>query len=178
MLRPFILIGVGGSGGKTLRVIRQTLRTRLTEARWPANKDLPAAWQFLQIDVATVADGDDPDLPPQLPPGQFLGMVGPGVTYGTLDTALGGALAPIDQLESLGGWKPDPEFAMVPAAAFTAPPYGPAGLVTSFGITVQPPWGEQIPLRGTPPANVPCWKLKKLFPLRTVVAFPLSKNAQ
>lgn len=107
MLRPFLLIGVGGSGGKTLRVVRETLRARLREAGWPAGKDIPAGWQFLQIDVASAPDGDDPDLPAQLPPADFLGMVGPGITYSTLDSALALDLDPHQQLASLGGWKPD-----------------------------------------------------------------------
>lgn len=64
MLRPFLLIGVGGSGGKTLRVVRDDLTRRLAQAGWEG--DLPQAWQFVHIDVPTHADGDDRDLPAQL----------------------------------------------------------------------------------------------------------------
>ena len=65
MLRPFLLIGVGGSGGKTLRVVREDLARRLQQAGWTG--DLPRAWQFVHIDVPTVADGSDPDLPGNCP---------------------------------------------------------------------------------------------------------------
>ena len=36
MLRPFLLIGVGGSGGKTLRIIKHELKRRLAEIGWDA----------------------------------------------------------------------------------------------------------------------------------------------
>ena len=108
MLRPFLLIGVGGSGGKTLRVVRDNLLWQLREAGWPEEEGFPKAWQFLQIDVASAPDGDDPDLPPQLPPGAFFGMVNSGLTYGAMDTTLTQSLPPEHQLESLGGWRPDP----------------------------------------------------------------------
>jgi hypothetical protein len=108
MLRPFLLIGVGGSGGKTLRVVRDNLLWQLREAGWPEEEGFPKAWQFLQIDVASAPDGDDPDLPPQLPPGAFFGMVNSGLTYGAMDTTLTQSLPPEHQMESLGGWRPDP----------------------------------------------------------------------
>jgi hypothetical protein len=34
MLRPFLLIGVGGSGGKTLRIVRDELQRRLNQSGW------------------------------------------------------------------------------------------------------------------------------------------------
>ena len=65
MLRPFLLIGIGGSGGKTLRIVRHELERRLAEHGWEGG--FPAGWRFLHIDVPSIADGDDPDLPAQLP---------------------------------------------------------------------------------------------------------------
>ena len=41
MLRPFLFIGVGGSGGKTLWTLRDELRNRLDEAGYTG--DIPAA---------------------------------------------------------------------------------------------------------------------------------------
>src|SRR3954471_8478336 len=108
MLRPFLLIGVGGSGGKTLRVVRQNLQWRLERAGWPEQEGFPKAWQFLQIDVASSPDGDDPDLPPQLPTADFLGLVNAGLTYTAMDNTLAETLPPEDRLNSLGGWRPDP----------------------------------------------------------------------
>src|SRR3954447_11087688 len=109
MLRPFLLIGVGGSGGKTLRVVRDNLESRLRQAGWPVTEEgFPNAWQFLQIDVASSPDGDDPDLPRQLPPSDFMGLVHSGLTYRAMDTTLSQALPSNQQLDSLGGWRPDP----------------------------------------------------------------------
>src|SRR5690554_1594047 len=113
MLRPFLLIGVGGSGGKTLRVIRDDLKRRLQQAGWEG--DLPRAWQFLHVDVPTVADGNDPDLPEQLPERQYQGLVGTGIDYRTIDQAMtstGGA----HLKDALGGWRPDPNRVNIPAS--------------------------------------------------------------
>ncbi|MBD9697904.1 hypothetical protein IGS67_00105 [Flavimobilis sp. GY10621] len=105
MLQPFLLIGVGGSGGKTLRVVRADLQRRLAQAGWTG--DLPRAWQFLHIDVPTVADGDEADLPPQLPAGQYQGLVAEGLDYRTIDSALAGA-GMTNMTQLLTGYRPDP----------------------------------------------------------------------
>ena len=72
MLAPFLFVGLGGSGGKTLRTIRHELERSLHDSGWGG--DFPKAWQFLHIDVPVVADGNDPDLPPQLPPTQYVSL--------------------------------------------------------------------------------------------------------
>jgi len=113
MLRPFLLIGVGGSGGKTLRVIRDDLQRRMLQAGW--NGDLPRAWQFLHIDVPTVADGDDPDLPGQLPDRDYKGLVASGVDYMTIDAALTSSTSK-HLVDAVGGWRPDPTKVNIPAA--------------------------------------------------------------
>jgi len=113
MLRPFLLVGVGGSGGKTLRVIREDLTRRLQQAGWTG--DLPRAWQFLHIDVPTVADGNEPDLPPQLPEREYQGLVASGVDYRTIDAALISAGGP-HLTDALGGWRADPNRVNIPAS--------------------------------------------------------------
>ena len=90
MLRPFLLIGIGGSGGKTLRIVRHELQRRLDEHGWKGR--FPAGWRFLHIDVPSTADGDEPDLPAQLPQADYAGLVTSGVNYRSIDAALiGGA---------------------------------------------------------------------------------------
>jgi hypothetical protein len=111
MLRPFLLIGIGGSGGKTLRVVREDLVRRLAQLGWTG--DLPQAWQFLHIDVPTHADGNDPDLPAQLPLREYQGLVAPGLTYRTIDSALAG-VGRTAMGDAMGGWRPDPNKVNVP----------------------------------------------------------------
>lgn len=113
MLRPFLLVGVGGSGGKTLRVIRDDLERRLHQAGW--NGAFPMAWQFVQIDVPTTADGNDPDLPGQLPEKDYQGLVAAGVDYRNIDGALTGS-ARAHIADALGGWRPDPNRVNIPAS--------------------------------------------------------------
>lgn len=113
MLRPFLLVGVGGSGGKTLRVIRDDLERRLHQAGWQGS--FPMAWQFVQVDVPTTADGNDPDLPGQLPEKDYQGLVAAGVDYRNIDGALTGA-SRSHIADALGGWRPDPNRVNIPAS--------------------------------------------------------------
>ena len=53
MLRPLLIIGVGGAGGKTIRAMKQELNRILESSGY--TDGIPAAWQFLQID--TTIDG-------------------------------------------------------------------------------------------------------------------------
>lgn len=81
MLRPFLIIGVGGSGGKTVRAIRQALRFRLDQEGW--TRDLPQAWQFLHIDSPTAQDGVEFPAP-LLPQTDYLSLVPSGVNYASV----------------------------------------------------------------------------------------------
>ena len=49
VLNPYLFIGLGGSGGKTLQYLRYYLDQRLKRSGW--EKGLPDAWQFLWFDV-------------------------------------------------------------------------------------------------------------------------------
>ena len=55
MLRPLLIIGVGGSGGKTIRSMIQSIERKFVSARYDG--PIPSSWQFLQID--TTRDGHD-----------------------------------------------------------------------------------------------------------------------
>lgn len=113
MLRPFLLVGVGGSGGKTLRVVREELQRRLQQASWGG--DLPSAWQFVQVDVPTSPDGAESDLPSQLPERSYTGMVAPGLTYRALDATLTGRADP-EVRSALASWRPDPNKVNIPVS--------------------------------------------------------------
>lgn len=78
MLSKFLLVGVGGSGGKTLRALRNNLELKLSQAGWEG--ELPASWQFLHIDSPVIQDG--PNFPaPLLPPTDYQGLSKAGQSY-------------------------------------------------------------------------------------------------
>lgn len=81
MLRPFLIIGVGGSGGKTLRGIKYQLELKLQQVGWKSG--IPAAWQFLHFDTPTAQDGVDYAIP-FLPHQEYRGLVSTGATYNTV----------------------------------------------------------------------------------------------
>lgn len=88
MLRPFLVIGVGGSGGKTLRAINYQLQLKLQQVGWKSG--IPASWQFLHFDTPTAQDGADFPLP-FLPSQQYKGLVSSGATYNTVYKSIEGA---------------------------------------------------------------------------------------
>ena len=104
MLSPFLIIGVGGSGGKTIRAMRQTLLRRLRAKGWKG--EFPEAWQFLEIDTVSTQGGGN-FAAPLLPPNQFLGLVPQAVDYLGLRKQLTGRLPREEQNVALGGWLPE-----------------------------------------------------------------------
>lgn len=78
MLRPFLLIGVGGSGGKTLRGVRKSLELKLEQEKWQGA--WPDSWQFLHVDSPVTQDGLDFPAP-LLPKTDYLSLVPSGVGY-------------------------------------------------------------------------------------------------
>lgn len=104
MLSPFLLIGVGGSGGKTLRTARADLERQLRDIGW--TESFPDAWQFVHIDVPTKPDGMDPGLPGALPAGSYQGLVANGVNYKTVDNLLRQSIPASLDLEATAGWRP------------------------------------------------------------------------
>jgi hypothetical protein len=86
MLQKFLFVGLGGSGGKTLRFLYEDLSRRLDAVRWEG--ELPQAWQFLHIDVPVTADGVSPDLPAQLSRRSYVGLAPYGMSYADLDDQL------------------------------------------------------------------------------------------
>jgi len=78
MLQPFLLVGVGGSGGKTLRALRHSLELRLKQVDW--REGWPNAWQMLHVDSPVTQDGAS--FPAKfLPSENYFPLVAPGTTY-------------------------------------------------------------------------------------------------
>jgi hypothetical protein len=104
-LQPTILIGVGGSGGKSLRTLRQTLLRRLRAAGWESN-ELPQAWQMLAVD--TVTDNAADSYPDELLPGRdYMGLVPDAVTYNVIRDSLLKSINDRDLRDkAYAGWLP------------------------------------------------------------------------
>ncbi|NCD18402.1 MAG: hypothetical protein EOL89_00195 [Actinobacteria bacterium] len=103
--RPFVFIGLGGSGGKTLRVIRHQLLEMLDAAGWTG--PFPAGWQFLHIDVPAKADGIDSNLPYTLPDSDYFPLSNASSTYVNADGAVGRTGAgSLDHYLAWDSWRP------------------------------------------------------------------------
>lgn len=105
MLRPFLIIGVGGSGGKTLRGLRQALTLRLEQAGW--ERDLPAAWQMIHFDTPLKQDGTEYPAP-FLPPTSYKGLVATGAAYSGVHSSILGQGIPRDRINDVSRMFPDP----------------------------------------------------------------------
>lgn len=90
MLRPFIVVGVGGSGGKTVRALRASLASKLETIGW--NGPMPTGWQFLHIDSPTAQDGLEFPAP-LMSQEEYLSLVPSGATYSTVHAAATGKVA-------------------------------------------------------------------------------------
>jgi hypothetical protein len=96
MLQPFLFVGVGGSGGKTLRAIKAELTDIIEVAGWDVRKrGFPAMWQFLHIDTPYIQDGESFNAR-MLEPGEYLGIVNAGVELDNiLETISGKGFSPL-----------------------------------------------------------------------------------
>jgi hypothetical protein len=77
MYKQVLIVGLGGSGGKTLRFLRRDLLRWLEQY---GREEIPAGWQFLQIDSPTIPDGAEVGVP-MMPDAEYLGLVGPAVQF-------------------------------------------------------------------------------------------------
>lgn len=102
MLRPFLLVGVGGSGGKTLRTMRQTLLRRIRQAGWQG-QGLPEGWQMLWVDSVSVQNGDGFSAP-LLDGEDYCGLVPPGASYQALRSSLTTSVQSAERMSATAGW--------------------------------------------------------------------------
>jgi hypothetical protein len=105
MYRKVLLIGLGGSGGKTLRFLKRDLSEWLESKGW--SDGIPDGWQFLHIDSPTKPDGLEAGGMP-LSNREYVGLVSAGTTLRPLAELLDsvGTSAP-----ELFGWRVEPSTA-------------------------------------------------------------------
>lgn len=112
MLTPYLFIGLGGSGGKTLQYLRHFLQTRLDQVDYQG--EFPKGWKFLWFDVPTSQDLLDSDLGiPELDESIYSNLVENNVDLHDLFNML---TNDNDQtmLNEIRGWLPDPNLEDVP----------------------------------------------------------------
>jgi hypothetical protein len=101
-LQPLLLIGVGGSGAKALRTLRQTMLRRLRMQGWTGST-LPEAWQMLAIDTVTNQSRDGYSAP-LLPGTDYLGLVPRAATYDQIVRPLIEGVPKDQQQSAFLGW--------------------------------------------------------------------------
>lgn len=105
MYRKVLLIGLGGSGGKTLRFLKRDLIDWLESKGW--TDGIPQGWQFLHIDSPTKPDGLEAGGTP-LENREYVGLVSGGTTLNPLVQKLDGVPG---SLAEMTGWRVEPSTA-------------------------------------------------------------------
>lgn len=104
-VQKFLFIGIGGSGGKTLRFLHRELRRRLRVVGWDG--PLPRSIAFLHIDLPEKWDGGGDEVPsvPELNEGCYLNLGEQPTDYRSYDYRV--SIDPTRR-EGLVGWRPWP----------------------------------------------------------------------
>ena len=106
------MIGCGGSGQKTVRYVRDSVKRHLEHQGWEG--DFPQAWQFLGIDYFPTKE--DPSIP-FLPVNDYVSASLAFPTYQGLNQAIEtkfGLEVNPTAFHDLQGWRPNPSQVMVP----------------------------------------------------------------
>ena len=109
MLRKFLIVGLGGSGGKTVRYLKQCIEERFEEIGW--DEGMPEGWQFLHIDTPSVQDSPVlPGSPNLLDSDEYLPLAASGINLETIVDTLKG------KGEEFAGWLVDRQLMTIPIA--------------------------------------------------------------
>ena len=102
MLRPVIMIGCGGAGLKTVRMVRDSVQRRLDRAGWDG--PFPDAWQFIGIDSPNYQE--DPSIP-TLPANDYISLVN-FTTYTNIASAVDARFPQGSAgFSEMMGWRPN-----------------------------------------------------------------------
>jgi hypothetical protein len=126
-----LFVGLGGSGGKTLRVLKRDLQEWLKDHEWEGG--FPKGWQFLHIDTPPTPDGLEAGSG-SLESSEYLGLIGSGVQFSQVATRLGNI--PGSERELIG-WRVD-------AAALQVPITMGAGQFRAIGRSIAMCYAEPI----------------------------------
>ena len=136
MLRKVIIVGVGGSGGKTLRVMKASLLRQLRKYNWEGN-ELPRCWQMLWVDTVTVQQSEGFSAP-LLSPDEYLGLAPNDLNYNAMLNKLKNAVpatADAGAPSSAGGAVPEHIVGWAPKDVILKPAAG-AGAARAIGRVI------------------------------------------
>src|SRR3954454_6015288 len=103
-MRRFLVVGCGGSGGKTLAYLMDQLRSDLSKDGIGA---LPSGWQFVFVDVPSGVDRGPDGLGSVVDQGgTYVGMGPKGGSYPDLDLTVSEKLRASRALDSIATWAP------------------------------------------------------------------------
>lgn len=103
-----LFVGLGGSGGKTLRFMKAGLFEWLERHGW--DEGIPVGFQFAHIDTPTEPDGKDVGDSSLITAEEYLGLVGKGISYEAVADNLDKSPSPT---LDLAGWRVEPANLMV-----------------------------------------------------------------
>ncbi|WP_288813043.1 tubulin-like doman-containing protein [uncultured Corynebacterium sp.] len=122
-MKKVLIIGCGGSGAKTLAFMMDQLKTMLAERlpekyASPRDVKLPAAWQFVSIDVPTAPEKAGKNLANVAEAGGRYISCGSSGRYAAIDNAVSNSLGARGELGSIASWAlANPEEETTPISA-------------------------------------------------------------
>ena len=106
-MNPMIIVGCGGSGGKTILGLRRVLELRLRQAGW--TKGIPQAWQLLWIDTLEEQDIDALKFGSAIPSEDYISLSSKKSDYSDVHKAvMRGAAGRLEKHRQMNGWVPLP----------------------------------------------------------------------
>ena len=107
-MRPMIIVGCGGSGGKVVQLLRRELELQLRRKGW--TEGIPKAWQLVYVDTPSTQEQGIPGVP-TVPLGDYVSVSGGFDLYGDVVTSLFNSYQGME--DRFSGWLPEKEI-MVP----------------------------------------------------------------
>lgn len=108
-LRPLIIVGCGGAGGRVLAALRDELLDELEALGW--SEGLPLAWQLICIDSPAIPE-DDPSHGGASPAEDYVSLSGGESVYRNVDAQVV-QRSTSAELAKLIGWRPAPSMAVL-----------------------------------------------------------------
>lgn len=103
-MTPMIIIGCGGSGGKVIASLRQSLKVQLQHLGW--EEGIPEAWQLIYVDTPA-AQEVDLTYGPAVPAADYISLSQGISVYANVDEAVMNVVG-TENIDRFLGWRPSP----------------------------------------------------------------------